>query len=86
MDGAVVSQRWVHRPLMRRQTCSPRALFPRSCRLLPARALAGDAGSTAFVATSYNMILLLFHRLRVYERLPPAGTPVTTAMASEGRS
>ena len=34
-------------------------------------AAAGDAGSTAFVAASYSALLLLFRRLRAYERLPP---------------
>ncbi|RLN11993.1 hypothetical protein C2845_PM09G03260 [Panicum miliaceum] len=34
-------------------------------------AAAGDAGSTAFVAASYSTLLLLFRRLRAYERLPP---------------
>lgn len=32
---------------------------------------AGDVGSTAFVAASYATLLLLFRRLRAYERLPP---------------
>ena len=34
-------------------------------------AAAGDAGTTAFVAASYSTLLLLFRRLRAYERLPP---------------
>ncbi|GJN00935.1 hypothetical protein PR202_ga18162 [Eleusine coracana subsp. coracana] len=34
-------------------------------------AAAGDVGSTAFVAASYATLLLLFRRLRAYERLPP---------------
>ena len=36
-------------------------------------AAAGDAGSTAFVAASYSTLLLLFRRLRAYERLPLPG-------------
>ncbi|OEL29507.1 hypothetical protein BAE44_0009474 [Dichanthelium oligosanthes] len=36
-------------------------------------AAAGDVGSTAFVAVSYFTLLLLFQRLRAYERLPPGG-------------
>ncbi|CAN6165149.1 unnamed protein product [Urochloa humidicola] len=34
-------------------------------------AAAGDAGTTAFVGVSYATLLLLFPRLRAYERLPP---------------
>ena len=36
-------------------------------------AAAGDAGTTAFVAASYSTLLLLFRRLRAYERLPLPG-------------
>ncbi|KAF8697629.1 hypothetical protein HU200_035817 [Digitaria exilis] len=35
-------------------------------------AAAGDIVTAAFVAASYSALLLLFRRLRVYERLPPA--------------
>ncbi|XP_062233619.1 uncharacterized protein LOC133930867 isoform X2 [Phragmites australis] len=34
-------------------------------------AAARDVGSTAFVAVGYAALLLLFLRLRAYERLPP---------------
>ncbi|OEL18297.1 hypothetical protein BAE44_0020684, partial [Dichanthelium oligosanthes] len=36
-------------------------------------AAAGHVGLTAFVAVSYSTLLLLFRRLRAYERLPPGG-------------
>nr|CAB3466976.1 unnamed protein product [Digitaria exilis] len=36
-------------------------------------AAAGDIVTAAFVAASYSALLLLFRRLRVYERLPPGG-------------
>ncbi|CAN6202580.1 unnamed protein product [Urochloa humidicola] len=35
-------------------------------------AAAGDARTASFVGVSYATLLLLFRRLRAYERLPPA--------------
>ncbi|CAN6166608.1 unnamed protein product [Urochloa humidicola] len=34
-------------------------------------AVAGDAGTTAYVAVNYSTLLLLFRSLRAYERLQP---------------
>ncbi|CAN6166609.1 unnamed protein product [Urochloa humidicola] len=44
-------------------------------------AAAGDAGTTAFVGVSYATLLLLFRRLRDYERLPPAPAAGDDAVA-----